>query len=385
MVILGGLHGSPYLVVGADGKVKAVNQVQVKDCERNVRDADRRRAVHSTAARSSSATSSTPATPTSAMEADNDIDNRTYLTSTKGNANQPWPMFEFRDTLDAVTILNYSSHKLTIGKIDLVNDLAGQGPLVTLKPNRGVSTTFEATAKLEFDVQHAAAPSYVDIEQRAATAFELELSALVNNPVGLTRIVNLQGSILGAGTIVTNLLDAYAPADSIGSSTQRLTIDLIQFFRRPFLGGPMIGSYRAPRIYVRRRCRRVPEPPRRRPDERVSRVIEMTIGVDRISAGRDVDLELRTTVRQPGTAVTADVDVQVPNETSNFGSIWVTPKPHDSHFRGQNNSSKALYDPDRTGWNPFRDPSTTRWGTRSRALPARRTASRSTASTTSSS
>ncbi len=56
----------------------------------------------------------------------------------------------------------------------------------------------------------------------------------INNPLGLTRLVNLNGSItftvVGTGLITTNQLDVYAPNGSVGSrQSQPLQVDLVRY------------------------------------------------------------------------------------------------------------------------------------------------------------
>ena len=268
VIVLGGLDGAPYLVVGSDGKVKAANAVKLVNSSGALVSPVVGAAVTLDAAGAIQVADITNSGYADiVMKADNAIANQDY-TGTPGDANASWPMFEFRDTIAEVTIVNYSAHKLKIGKIDVVNDLTGANPLVRLTPNAGASTGFKATATLEYDLRHAAVPSYVDVEQRASGAFELELTKLVNNPIGLTRLINLNGSIVASGTarVVAYLADLDAPNGSIGSSTARLQVDLVFSTTRAYIGGP--GGRRPahaadPR---QRRHRPVPQPARRRPD-----------------------------------------------------------------------------------------------------------------------
>src|SRR5262249_35854513 len=70
-----------------------------------------------------------------------------------------------------------------------------------------------------------------------------------------------------------------------------------------------------------------------------------------ITAGNDIDLELRTALRQGGSAVTGDVRVIVPNETSG----WATPgQLHHFHFRGDDVAGSR--DPNPTGLSGLLDP-----------------------------
>ncbi len=85
----------------------------------------------------------------------------------------------------------------------------------------------------------------------------------------------------------------------------------------------------------------------------------MTIAVDRIkrraatstsSCGRPCGNRARR--RPPTSTCGAERDV-----ASAGLDLATDPQSHDSHFRGSNDADQAKYDPDRTGWNPFRDPS----------------------------
>ncbi|MEO6651293.1 MAG: hypothetical protein ABIP17_01380, partial [Ilumatobacteraceae bacterium] len=437
VIVLGGLFGAPFLVVDSDGIVRAVNAVQVID--------------------SSGLPAVTPTVgqpvPLDAfggitvadiintgyadilMEADTSIDNQEY-TTVAGNPNGEWPTFEFRDTLDSVTILDASNKALRIGGINVVNDLAGGNPLVQLRSAAsGVS--------IEFDLRRGAAPSYVDVEKRGTG--NLGLTKVINNPIGLTRVIAYDGSIVvaaPAALVVTNQLDiaALAPTGSIGgvsmagvADTTRLHVDLVQFLERFRVDGPSVDTLRPARILaeagrdVRLSLRGVDRTGALTQKLTVSavgsnysltrtaggswtslgegfivgdlvrvfdsskidrglftvtavsssvltvapvggatlavteatlyvvRTAAMNIGIDRIDAGRDVDLELRDTVRQPGTDETGDVDAQVPNEIG----FWATRRSHSFHFRGVGRTgslARSVYDPARTGVQGERDP-----------------------------
>ena len=75
---------------------------------------------------------------------------------------------------------------------------------------------------------------------------------------------------------------------------------------------------------------------------------EITVGIDHIQAGRDLDLELRTGVRNSGRAVDGEVNVIVPNEVS----IWQNGELHSYHFRG----TEANPDPAPAGVSARLDP-----------------------------
>ena len=146
VIVLGGLEGSPLLVIDADGKVVDARAIKVLnsaglpvtpvvglpvplDPSGGITVADIANSGYADIA----------------LEADDDIANEDY-TSAKGNANLPWPTFEFRDTLAEVVIVDYSGLQLKIQKIDVVNDLAGADPLVLLIPKSKAAFSGQTTA-----------------------------------------------------------------------------------------------------------------------------------------------------------------------------------------------------------------------------------------------
>src|SRR3954452_4835955 len=143
------------------------------------------------------------------MFSDDDIVNADYSTA-HGSTAGPWPVFEFRDTLEEVTILDYSTLDARISKINVVNDLLGAKPLVVLEGLHNAGSSFRGDVTLEFDVRHGLGTSLVDIQKRGAG--DLELTKLINNPVGLTRILNTEQDVIASGTqlVVTNLMEVEA-------------------------------------------------------------------------------------------------------------------------------------------------------------------------------
>ena len=449
VVILGGLEGAPLLVVDADGKVVAVNAVKVNGVVPAVgADVDPDANGEYTIGPILNSGYANVL-----LFADNEVEPEDFASNTDGEPNQTWPVFQFNDTLDSVTLVDYSGKRVVIQDIDVVNDLLGGEPLVVIQAISGASTdtlldpdgphAFRSHATLEFDVRHAAAPAYVDIEKRGAA--NITLAGVVNNPTGLTRIVSTAGSIGSTtGRVVTNLLDvaALAPNESIGDESLtgdaaglRFVVDLVQFLERPRLGGPTTPVVRAPRIvataglnaYLSLRgidrtgsmtgvtavtssgspgslsyavarttgswtatgqgfatgdtvaafgatgsalgtftvtsvdattLALTPIDSSTLPSgsavRSFVRLAEMTIGIDLLEAGQDVNVELRTTVRQPGTSGTADVRVEVTGESGIGGvSWWPTARVHRFHFRGITASNP---DPARDGATAERDP-----------------------------
>ena len=101
------------------------------------------------------------------MEADDAIANEEYLHERRQPA---WPMFEFRDTL-----AERHDPQLLAARPEALEDRRGQRPLrrrpagAARSPTRG-GEQLRAVRELQFDLRYAAPASYVDIEQRAATA-----------------------------------------------------------------------------------------------------------------------------------------------------------------------------------------------------------------------
>ena len=84
----------------------------------------------------------------------------------------------------------------------MIDDGTSRNPLVRLIRRRRRATDVpRCPVTLEFDLRlGVVASSYVDIEQRSATSQVLEIAGLIDNPIGLTRLVNLNGPITATGT-----------------------------------------------------------------------------------------------------------------------------------------------------------------------------------------
>ena len=170
VIVLGGLEGSPLLVIDADGKVADARAIKVV----NSSGAEVTPVIGQAVPLDSFGGITVAQIQNSGFadigfRADDDIANGDYLNppSIPGNANVPWPTFEFRDTLPSVVIVDYSNLNLTIRRIDVVNNnAAGADPLVLIAPNNNTASGFKTKATIEFDLRHSAAPSLVDIEKR---------------------------------------------------------------------------------------------------------------------------------------------------------------------------------------------------------------------------
>ena len=352
VVILGGTEGSPLLVIDAAGNVLAARAIQVINAAGNpVTPVVGLPVPLDAAGGITVAAIANGGYGDIRFAADDDIANGTY----NGTGSPPWPTFEFRDTLGSVVVIDASNLALTIRAIDVVAPISVADPVVELAPNNDTATTLRQKATIKFDLKHSAAPSLVDIEKRGIGT--ITLTAVVNNPIGLTRIVNLTRSILdgGAARIVTNLLDLAAldPTNgTIGSSSQRIEVDLVKFIALPRVDGPSVAGVRAPRLVV---AAAVDAFLSLRGLDRATTETEMLVSIDSITAGRDVDVEIRTAQRQPGTSETGDVIVRVVLEASIWGTTVVR---HSFRFRSDGNTTVGgAHDP------------TPRGGRRSSTLP----------------
>ena len=256
VVILGGSGGQGYLVVGADGTVIAANGVQVRNSSGALVTPIEGDPVPLFGGRIVVGAISPGGAADIYMQADNSIRNQDYAGSTRGDPNANWPTFEFRNTLSDVTIVNLAAFDLVIEGVRVVDNGTSRNPRVVLFGlNGGQISTYENPVSLEFDLRlGVVASSYVDIEQRSATPKVLEIAGVIDNPIGLTRLVNLNGAITATGTgrVITNQLDAYAPSTtlgSIGSATARLAVDLVRYRAFPTLTDT-VGGFFDPRLVV---------------------------------------------------------------------------------------------------------------------------------------
>ncbi|MGB7963803.1 MAG: hypothetical protein WCF12_12730, partial [Propionicimonas sp.] len=143
--------------------------------------------------------------------------------------------WDFSDTFRQVLITNRSALPLTINNIDVVNTT--EKPLVDLK---------STSVTLEFALHRSVAPTLVMIQNLGAG--DVTLNGTINNPIGATVIHNTGGGIRAArargvgaydavsdntrySVVRTAILDLQATnpttAQGIGSSTTRVTVDLV--------------------------------------------------------------------------------------------------------------------------------------------------------------
>ena len=422
VVVLGGLEGSPLLVIGADGKVLAANAVLVRNGSGALVPPTVGQQIQLDAG-----LGITVAPITNGGYADIAFSARnTVVNATDTISGSLWPTFEFRDTLAGVTIVNYANRKLTLEGIDVVYDATTRTtPVVWINSAAGA---IKSSTTIQFDLKHSAAPSLVDVEQRGTGDLVIAGNATrpitINNPIGLTRLANFTQSILATGGAVvsTNLFDGYAPNGTIGSLASRLQVDLVQFVARARVDGPPADGFRPSRVLVdagtdaflslrgvdranftgvvtasgnaitrtdgkswwlvngfqKGDVIALADGTTRTVTDVSGSVLtldsavaagtvsilrtEIAVGIDHIKAGRDIDLELRTGVRQTARTTTADIEVRVVSEP--FGSRWNQANPltlHRFHFRGLNTDCIAsnlatCYDPRPAGASAILDP-----------------------------
>lgn len=127
--------------------------------------------------------------------------------------------FTFRETFEKVKLTNRSVKNLLLHKIDVVNR--------TDRPD----VTLEApTVSFQFDVLQSFEPTPVTIESNGLAPTDVQLAALIENPIGTTTIHGA-GSIVNAnsGALVrTNKLTLTADAGSIGSVSSPVRGELVQ-------------------------------------------------------------------------------------------------------------------------------------------------------------
>ena len=211
------------------------------------------------------------------------------------------PTIEWREALESVTIVDDSGLELRISGIDVVVPTAAQ-PDVFIRTDNDTGWRFR--------IQFGSAPSLVDVRKEVGLT---HLAGAIVNPIGLTRLVVDTLTTAGsAATITTNIFQLHATG-SIGTSTNRVHVDLIRSTALPHLEGPAAPFVRDSVIVVDtidgdvwlslRGIDRVAAG--------AGGVTSHTIDVDRIAVTGigSIDIELRTTQHQTGT--TGEVGVFV--------------------------------------------------------------------------
>ncbi|HZK06225.1 MAG TPA: hypothetical protein VFC82_10350 [Actinomycetaceae bacterium] len=139
----------------------------------------------------------------------------------------------FVPTLTQVRIVNNWLRDLQMNDITVANS---NNPIVTLSGT---------TVDLTFNIVTAAAPTFVEILSTHAPAVAgtdgpaITINGVIENPIGTTSVRNSFGPILGAAKravdtsgdpaslIRTNILDLQAPNSTIGTSSRRINVDVV--------------------------------------------------------------------------------------------------------------------------------------------------------------
>lgn len=328
---------SPTLVIGADGRVLAAIGVQVLDAAGSAVTPVVGQAVPLYQGAVVLAPIGVVTTPTVQLRADDVIANQAGG-RTPGSTTARWPIVEFRSTLAGVSIVNHSAYALRVDRIDTVDRLSGT-PQVLLVPAGGNASAFRSKVTLEFDVRRPANPTAVVIEQRGAG--DLTLAGTIDNPVGLTRLVAMSGSIVGSGTVITNQVEVSA---ATGSVTLAASLIRYRYEAASLLGGPATAGDRPGRLVVDAggsvtlTLRGI--------DRTGGPAGPITVPVEHIWAGVDVTVVLLRGLHQTPTAA-RPVNVLVQGELS----YWGIARPHEAHVRGTGgfDTDPAAWDPGRTG------------------------------------
>ncbi|KKL19547.1 hypothetical protein LCGC14_2464370, partial [marine sediment metagenome] len=143
--------------------------------------------------------------------------------------------WEFQDNFERVTLLNFSKKNLIVNDIEVVNTTVD--PIVDLLNTSSLTLTYF--------IERTVAPTLVDIENLNDDPPDVTISGVIENPIGTTRVVVVDGDILSTGSrssadsdpaslIRTNILDLEANEGDIGTSSSRINIDLVDSDSAPF-------------------------------------------------------------------------------------------------------------------------------------------------------
>src|SRR5262249_42352948 len=129
----------------------------------------------------------------------------------------------FRETLQRVTILNQSDKDIQINGIDVTAD---RQPLVTLNPFSGGGAS---NRPLTFNTHNDVAPTLIEITNTGNS--DIELNGFINNPIGVTSIVNTQGSVLASQSRPNSLVRSHTlnidAAQNVGTLANRVVADIV--------------------------------------------------------------------------------------------------------------------------------------------------------------
>ncbi len=206
-----------------------------------------------------------------------------------------------KTTYDAITITNLSGEELRLNAIQPTN------------PNATGQVTLDAkTVTAEFDIADSSGPTDITVINDKGTS-DVVINGLINNPTGLTTILNQGGQVRDTafGTIRTN--DLVMTGTEIGSAANRLDVELVRSTGRP----TGMSATSAGDIYM----------------DLIGRLRETDAGhavfaTDTLSAGGHVDLLLQTAVQETDpVGVVAGITFTVTQEPLPHTASYV------NHFR----------------------------------------------------
>ncbi|MCW5625825.1 MAG: hypothetical protein KIT73_14025, partial [Burkholderiales bacterium] len=130
-----------------------------------------------------------------------------------------------RHSWESVDITNLSSKDLVINGIDPFDRTGTAQVRIDADEN-----------ELHFDIAHDYGPTRIDIANLGVTGTpDIILNGVIDNPLGLTRVVNARGDIRSTATgLVRTNQAVFDAAGSVGTGpTDRLDVDLVQSTGRP--------------------------------------------------------------------------------------------------------------------------------------------------------
>ena len=252
--------------------------------------------------------------------------------------------FEFQQTWDFVKLLNASSLNMVTNVIDVVN--TSNSPLIDIRvdhipPGTGTNTgglgENSPAPSFDFDIFYKFPPSLVQVQNScpftcpARNPF-IRLDGYIENPIGRTEISNASGDILsgpGREIIRTNILDLDAPHGNIGfqsalhvpNDTARnpIAVELVRFKHGdPEIcpGGASSCLFEVQLTVDAGKDAVLDITTNRRTDDPIGSA--MTVVIDHINAGSDVDVVINDSVNGNDQATIALVEVDMYNPGTKY-------------------------------------------------------------------
>jgi hypothetical protein len=210
------------------------------------------------------------------------------------------PLFTFRETFPAVTILDESRYSLTLGDINVVNT-------ATLEPGNQVTLDGNTVSGFQFSVNHDFKPTTIDVtayDQDFSSTSDIRINGTINNPIGFTNLYNYNGSIYvpdsgpsllyipPTGNIITDSFDILASGD-VGLDEYGLQLEVVESADGPEamgIGERSVSAGGSAYVEIHSLYRR--NPPGDVPADGYS------VAIDRIQAANDVVVVLDSPVIQ---------------------------------------------------------------------------------------